>query len=926
VRLPALIWAGLRGRASRTLALLLGVCVATTSFAVLTGSARTSRLEVTGTVAANFRSAYDILVRPAGSREDVEGRRGLVRPNSLSGIFGGISLGQYDTVRSLPGVEVAAPVAMIGSVVPSVDLTVLVPKSIDGHREVYRVSTRWTTDRGLTSLPDSPSYVYVTPQALTSNTTLPRRDSEVLPGVGQRTVCPDARSVPGQAKGPFDPDYRSQFSCWSEVNGQDGNGNFFPGIPVGRAGTILGHPLPTLIAAIDPVAEAALDHVDKAVVQGRFLQGTDRPYSVPAGDSTVDAVPVLAATSTFVQEAAHITVERLPSAATQKVLSGTDAVALQRELGGVPGQLVTQQDVTADQAYQQVLASLAGHTAISAQGTDVVDGYRSAGPVGYRARPNDHLMPTPARNPSSVWASRYQFDGYVNTPASAQDQGFRQLTAHEGVVSQEHGRQIGLPVLRTVGRFDPSRLPGLSALSAVPLETYNPPVATGADPSSRRALGGAALQPNADPAGYLASPPLFLTTLASLSAFTNPNRFDGGDSDRPVSVIRVRVAGVTGPDPVSRERVRLAAQRITAATGLDVDVTVGSSPTPVTVDLPAGLFGRPRLALSEGWVSKGVAVRVLQAVDRKSVALFGLVLLVCALFVGNAAAAAVRGRRSELAVLACLGWRPRRLFALVLGELATVGLAAGLAGAALAWPVGRLVGLGTDPRLVVLSVPAAVGLSLLAGVGPAARAARSDPLAAVRPAVSVPRRARSPRGITGLAVSGLRRTPGRTLLAASALAIGVAGLTVVLAVTVAFSGAVVGTLLGDAVSLQVRGADVAAVATTVALGVLAVADVLYLGVRERSAEFAALLSTGWTDAQVARLLTTEGALIGLLGAAAGGAGGLALAAVLVGGVPAAAWQAALLAVAGGTVLAAAASVVPAASVRRLPLARLLAEE
>jgi len=925
VRLPALIWAVLRGRASRTLALLLGVCVATTSFAVLTGSARTSRLEVTGTVGANFRSAYDILVRPAGSREAVEARRGLVRPNSLSGVFGGISLGQYDTVRSLPGVEVAAPVAMIGSVVPSVDLTVLVPKSVGGHREVYRVSTRWTADRGLSSLPDSPSYVYVTPQALTSNTTLPRRDSEALPGSGPRTVCPDARTQPGQAKGPFDPDYRSQFSCWSQVNGHDGNGGF-PGIPVGRAGAILGHPLPTLIAAIDPVAEAALDHVDKAVVQGRFLRGTDRPDSVPAQDSTVDAVPVLAATSTFVQETAHVTVERLPPAAVQQVLAGTDAVALQRGLAGLPGQLVTRQDVTADQAYQQVLASLAGHTAGSQLGVDVVDGYRSAGPVGYRARPDGHLMPTSVRNPGSVWASRYAFDGYVNTPASAQDQGFRQLTAHQGVVNQEHGTQIGFPVLRTVGRFDPSRLPGLSALSAVPLETYNPPVATGADPSSRRALGGAALQPNADPAGYLASPPLFLTTLASLPAFTNPNRFDGGDSQRPVSVIRVRVAGVTGPDPLSRERVRLAAQRITAATGLDVDVTVGSSPTPVTIDLPAGLFGRPRLALAEGWVSKGVAVRVLQAVDRKSVALFGLVLLVCALFVGNAAAAAVRGRRSELAVLACLGWRPRRLFALVLGELAAIGLAAGLAGAALAWPVGRLVGLGTDPRLVVLSVPAAVGLSLLAGLAPARRAARSDPLAAVRPAVSAPRRARSPRGITGLAVSGLRRTPGRTLLAASALAIGVAGLTVVLAVTVAFSGAVVGTLLGDAVSLQVRGADVAAVATTVALGVLAVADVLYLGVRERSAEFAALLSTGWTDTQVARLLTTEGALIGLLGASAGGAGGLALAAVLVGGVPAAAWQAALLAVAGGTLLAAAASVVPAASVRRLPLARLLAEE
>jgi len=224
------------------------------------------------------------------------------------------------------------------------------------------------------------------------------------------------------------------------------------------------------------------------------------------------------------------------SAATQKVLAGTDAVVLQRELGGVPGQSVTRQDVTADQAYQQVLASLAGHTDINAQGTDVVDGYRSAGPVGYRARPDGHLTPTPARNPSSVWASRYQFDGYVNTPASAQDQGFRQLTAHEGVVNQEHGTQIGLPVLRTVGRFDPSRLPGLSRLSAVPLETYNPPVATGADSASRRALGGAALQPNADPAGYLCQPAVV-------------------PDDPGVA------AGVHQPEPLRRRRLAAAGER-----------------------------------------------------------------------------------------------------------------------------------------------------------------------------------------------------------------------------------------------------------------------------------------------------------------------------------------------------------------------------
>ena len=88
---------------------------------------------------------------------------------------------------------------------------------------------------------------------------------------------------------------------------------------------------------------------------------------------------------------------------------------------------------------------------------------------------------------------------------------------------------------------------------------------------------------------------------------------------------------------------------------------------------------RPELeALIQDWIKKGVALAILKAVDKTSVALYVLILVVCVLFVGNAATAAVRGRRRELGVLASLGWRRSRLFATVLGELAGIGLVAGL--------------------------------------------------------------------------------------------------------------------------------------------------------------------------------------------------------------------------------------------------------
>ena len=41
------------------------------------------------------RPAYEILMRPRGTRTELEERQGLVRGNRLSGQFGGITLDQW---------------------------------------------------------------------------------------------------------------------------------------------------------------------------------------------------------------------------------------------------------------------------------------------------------------------------------------------------------------------------------------------------------------------------------------------------------------------------------------------------------------------------------------------------------------------------------------------------------------------------------------------------------------------------------------------------------------------------------------------------------------------------------------------------------------------------------------------------------------
>ena len=97
-----LAWSQLRFRPARLIALLAGMLLATTAFTVLTAASRTSQLRTVGTVSAHFVPAYDILVRPRGSRTRLERQTGTVQPNFLSGIYGGITMSQYgQSSRSL---------------------------------------------------------------------------------------------------------------------------------------------------------------------------------------------------------------------------------------------------------------------------------------------------------------------------------------------------------------------------------------------------------------------------------------------------------------------------------------------------------------------------------------------------------------------------------------------------------------------------------------------------------------------------------------------------------------------------------------------------------------------------------------------------------------------------------------------------------
>jgi putative ABC transport system permease protein len=133
---------------------------------------------------------------------------------------------------------------------------------------------------------------------------------------------------------------------------------------------------------------------------------------------------------------------------------------------------------------------------------------------------------------------------------------------------------------------------------------------------------------------------------------------------------------------------------------------------------------------------------ILTALDIVSVVVLGIMMLI----LGNTVAMGVRERTGEFAVLRAIGFLPRHVVALVVGEAAALGLAGGAVGLGIAYPfidhgLGRFIeeNMGQffpffhlTPENAGLAIGLAVALGVLSSAPPAVRAYRLHVVDALR--------------------------------------------------------------------------------------------------------------------------------------------------------------------------------------------------
>ncbi len=906
--MPGLVsfaWAHARGDWRRSLAAASAIMVAVTSLVVLTGSVTTERLTVTGTVTGNFRSTYDILVRPKGAATVLEQSLGAVRPSFLTGTYGGITLDQVAQIQGVPNVDVAAPVAVLGLVTRQVRLALNVDEVLGSRSSaMVRFALDGSARNGTGKTTTGHGTLYLTRVPLTtvdSTGSAPSRPAQVEQrAAGPVTVCL-ASDAAGRATTP----HRGFIELCQTVTAD---------LPATVEALLS---IPMAVEAIDPTAEQRLTGLDAAIVDGRPLTPTDSAGTVQATGGAIDTATALMAFQLPFDFQARLTVDELDEATISQVLATNDA-ALRQALveSATPVRTVATLTRDASTAYSSDIAANISRAATTDESL-FVSAFVQPGQVSYSGTTT--VTPTVVPCDPTVWLSEPDGADFLPVASSVCDTGFRSVAVAK--TRTDLGRLLSFDV---VGRYDAAKIERPSALNDVPLETYRSPLITGADAASVSTLGGKPLLSDLNPAGYVQSPPAILVSLKALPLFwkhvpeLNPTA--------PVSSVRVRVSGVTGITASDRERIRVVAEQIQKTTGLDVDITAGASLANQPVALPATMSGTPALVVNEQWTKKGVAVAIADAVDGKSVFLLGLVLASSALTVWLTATASVRSRRQELGALSCLGWPAPLLRAAILTESVLVGAGAGVAGLLVALPVSAGLHTGLAWEAVAGAVPLGVLLAVIPGLTAATVAGRMAPADLFRPPVA---RRRSPRrvdGPFGVGLSTLAQHPGRIAAGVLGVALAVSSGSLLAGVVSHFHETLIGSFLGDAVAVQVRTPDVAAVVLIALLGLAAVATLLFLGLIEDARSLAALRAIGWTDSMLVRTILGQAFVIGIVGSFAGGVVALIIWRLAFGPLDAPTLITTGLVAACGVAACVITAIGPAAWAGRLPTARILSSE
>src|SRR5438270_2657115 len=218
-----------------------GFLLAACALILLSATTQTTLVRGNQIISQNWRPTYDLVVLPPQAQASVDQR---IPADLLAGYGGGISVQQYNQVKNLAGIAVAAPIAYVGYVQMPVPQIYFSDHSFPtGYYQLDWTLTAFNGQRHIVEL-QKRVVIYIVSG---SDTTTPARDTSTT------------SSQPTDVLAAFGDQINEEID---EVDNAP--------VPMSPNGTGS-----FLLAGIDPAAENQLVHLDKSITAGRMLTEQD---------------------------------------------------------------------------------------------------------------------------------------------------------------------------------------------------------------------------------------------------------------------------------------------------------------------------------------------------------------------------------------------------------------------------------------------------------------------------------------------------------------------------------------------------------------------------------------------------------------------------------------------------------------------------
>ncbi|TJY42663.1 FtsX-like permease family protein [Cohnella pontilimi] len=408
-----------------------------------------------------------------------------------------------------------------------------------------------------------------------------------------------------------------------------------------------------------------------------------------------------------------------------------------------------------------------------------------------------------------------------------------------------------------VGIYDPTKLDiNKEMLAQFPIDAYKIPY-------TKQVLNDAGnpinpqpvIKPNNNPLGLLTSPPTMLTTLEAAAKILG---------DKPISVIRIKVADVHNISDTNKHKLEKIASQIRERTGLATDITLGSAPQPVLIHVPKSGARQDSAWVEQQWIKLGSSFQLMQEVKVGFSVLIWLVMLVAFIYVIATNVISLLVRKSQYALLLSLGWRHSHIARLMILEAMILGIIT----ASVSWATQGfflLVGKSQPSitRFITMGIFGVV-FYLIGNLVTVFLLRRIQPSEALRAGEIINNNSRliKVNSIFKLAFAQFKAKLKRNILSIISITMPTSLLFFFLFVTYRLKGVFYTTWLGEYTAAEIGTSHYLAITICLLISILITAEIIWQNVNERKPEISLLKTLGWPNYAIRKLVLLEGFITG----------------------------------------------------------------